>query len=88
MPELDGLIDAVCVSLNADDSDRYRKICQPHFDGDVHQAVVDFIVEAKKVIPEVIATYVDAPGVDVEAMEKSIAALGVESRRRHYNRLG
>lgn len=88
LPELAGLVDAVCVSLNAPTEELYNTICQPHFAGHVFRDVTDFILEAKKVIPKVVISYVDVPEVDSVAMEALAAELGVECRCRHYNRVG
>jgi TatD DNase family protein len=89
LPELEGLIDEVCVSLNTPDSELYTKICKPHFSGDVYGAVKDFIREAKRFIPRVVVTFLDMPGIDVEEMKRiAVQELGVEYRLRHYNAVG
>jgi TatD DNase family protein len=89
LPELEGLIDEICVSLNVHTPELYAKICRPSFSGDVYTAVKDFIREAKRYIPRVVITFLDMPDVDIEAM-KQIARdeLGVEYRLRHYNVVG
>lgn len=85
--ELEGLIDSVSVSLNAHDADEYDRLCRPHASG-AHAAVVDFIRAASGRIPEVSATVVDAPGVDVEACRELATNLGVKFRVRKYNEVG
>ncbi len=89
LPELKGLVDSVSVSLNAENSEKYNKICHPIFKNDTYEAVKDFIREAKKYIPEVVATIVDVPEVDEEKC-KEIAEkeLGVKFRERRYNVVG
>src|SRR3989338_2063374 len=94
LPELKGIIDTISISLNAENSEKYNKICHPVFNGSAgspftYEAVKDFIREAKKYIPEVIATIVDVPEVDEEKC-KEIAEkeLGVKFRERRYNVVG
>lgn len=84
LPELKGLIDVVSVSLNAQNAEVYNKLCQPQFGPQTYDAVLDFIREAKKYIPEVEATIVDLPGVDKEKCGRIAADLGVKFRVRPY----
>ena len=88
LPELAGLVDSISVSLNADSPENYRKICRPPFEG-AYEGVKAFIVEAKNYIPEVTASVVGLPNLDVERC-KEIAEkeLGVKFRLRPYNEVG
>jgi TatD DNase family protein len=88
VPELAGLVDAVSVSLNAQNAEVYDKLCQPKFGPGTYDAVKEFIGEAKKHIPDVTATVVSAPGVDVAACEKIATDLGAKFRVREYNVVG
>ncbi|MBU1862677.1 MAG: YchF/TatD family DNA exonuclease [Candidatus Omnitrophica bacterium] len=88
LPELKGLIDELCVSLNTHNEVLYRKICRPHFEGNVFQEVISFIHEAKKVIPHISITFLDLPDVDIGEMEKIAQTLGVASRMRRFNSVG
>jgi TatD DNase family protein len=88
LPELAGLVDAVSVSLNAQNAEVYEKLTQPKFGITAYDAVKDFIREAKKYIPDVTATVVSAPGVDVEACRKIADELGAKFRVREYNVVG
>ena len=89
LPELKGIIDTISISLNAEDNEKYNKICHPIFKNGTYEAVKEFIREAKKYIPEVVATIVDVPEVDEEKC-KEIAEkeLGVKFRERRYNVVG
>ncbi|HBA27129.1 MAG TPA: radical SAM protein [Nitrospinae bacterium] len=89
LPELKGLVDTISVSIDAEDSEKYNKICHPVFKNGTYEAVKEFIMEAKKYISEVIATIVDVPEVDEEKC-KEIAEkeLGVKFRERRYNVVG
>ena len=88
LPELKGLVDSLCVSLNAPNAELYNKICTPAFEGNVFEAVCDFIREAKKYVPDVMVSYVDLPDVEPLAMEKLVAELGADLRVRHYDVVG
>jgi len=88
LPELAGLVDAVSVSLNAQNAALYSKISQPQFGIGTYDAVKDFIREAKKYIPDVTATVVTLPEVDVEACRKIADDLGSRFRVREYNVVG
>ncbi len=89
LPELEGLVDAVSVSLNAPDARTYRHLCPSGFDAEhAYQAVKDFIAQAGQYIPEVTATAVTYPGVDIAACEKVAGELGVEFRAREYHEVG
>jgi len=87
--ELQGLVDAVSVSLNAESPEKYHRLCRSPFGEDGFHGVLDFIREAKKVIPEVVATIVTMPGVDVEACRRlAEEELGVKFKRRAYDEVG
>lgn len=82
--ELKGLIDKVSVSLNAENAEVYNRICKPLQGVKAYGAMIDFIKEAKKYIPEVEATVVDLPGIDKEKCRQIAADLGVQFRLRPY----
>ncbi|HSA77507.1 MAG TPA: TatD family hydrolase [Nitrospirota bacterium] len=88
LPELAGLVDAVSVSLNAQNAELYHKITQSQFGIETYEAVKEFIQEAKKYIPDVIATVVSLPEVDVDACRKIADELGATFRLREYNIVG
>ncbi|MBN3033398.1 MAG: radical SAM protein [Candidatus Saganbacteria bacterium] len=84
LPELKGLIDSVSVSLNAADAATYDKLCHSAYGPAAYPAVIDFIKEAKKHIPEVEASIVDLPAVDKKKARALAAGLGVKFRIRPY----
>ena len=89
LPELKGLVDAVSVSLNAENPEKYQRLCRSPFGEESFHGILDFIREAKKVIPEVVATIVQMPGVDVEACRRlAEEELGVKFKRRAYDEVG
>lgn len=89
VPELAGILDAVSISLNAPDPETYLRLCPNVYGEKAYPAVLEFIRECRKYIPEIIATVVDVPGLDVEACRKlSEEDLKVGFRVRKYNNVG
>jgi len=84
LPGLKGLVDSLSISLDADNEEAYEKACHPIFGGKSYSAVLDFIKEAKKYIPEVEASVVDLPTVDLARSKKIAQELGVKFRVRPY----
>jgi len=58
-PELEGLIDALSISLNAPTPEEYVQLCNPVFGMDALPAIIAFAKEAKHFVPEVTFTVVD-----------------------------
>lgn len=87
LPELQGLVDSISISLDAQDEKTYNKICKPTFKNAFNE-VVNFIKESKKYIPEVMATVVTAEGVDVEKCRDITDSLGVKLRVRRLDVVG
>ncbi len=87
LPELQGLVDVVSVSLDAQDEKTYRQLCKPAFDN-AFQEVLNFIREAKLWIPEVQATVVTAEGVDIDKCSVLAEELGVKLRVRELDSVG
>jgi TatD DNase family protein len=86
--EFKGLIDTICISLNAETAAKYEEICKPVFGAKAYPALIQFIRDAKQAIPKVLVSIVDVPGVDVEECRKIAEELGVDFRVRRYNVLG
>lgn len=88
LPELAGLVDSLSVSLNAPDAATYVKLCNTPFGAAGFSGVCDFIREAVRHVPSVVASVVTVPGVDVEACRVLAASLGAEFRVREYLEAG
>lgn len=88
LPELSGLVDSVSVSLNAPDAETYERICNTPYGAAGFDAVCDFIREARRHIPQVVASAVTVPGVDMEACRRLAESLGAEFRVRDYSEVG
>ena len=87
LPELSGMVDAVSVSLDAQDEETYGRLCKPALEG-AFGGVLEFIREAKKYIPVVEATAVSAPGVDIAKCRELTEGLGVSFRLRKLHVVG
>jgi TatD DNase family protein len=83
VPELAGVVDSVSVSLNAADAVEYHRLCRSRYGLSAFPAVLDFIRRAAEHIPQVTATAVAYPGIDVGPVEKlAREKLGVDFRLR------
>ena len=88
LPELNGLVDSISISLNAADAATYGRLCNTPFGESGWQGVCDFLREAPRYIPDVTATAVTIPGIDIEACRKVAEGLGVKFRVREYAEVG
>ena len=88
LPELEGLVDAISVSLNAADATTYQQLCQSDLGPQGYEAVKDFLRQAPHFIPEVVASAVSYPDIDMNACKKVAEELGVSFKEREYNELG
>jgi TatD DNase family protein len=88
-PELAGLVDSVSVSLNAQDADTYARHCPSRYGREAYPQVKAFIQAVKPHVPDVQATVVGLPGVDVEACRRiAEEELGVRFRFRPLDEVG
>ena len=89
LPELKGLVDSLSVSLNSSTAESYFGLCRPRFGRETFDAVLDFIRESKKYIPDVSVTALDFDHEEFEACKKlTLEKLGVGFRERYYNEVG
>lgn len=87
-PDMEGLIDALSISLNAQNAEIYNQHCRPKLPG-AYEAILDFVKHAREFVPEITLTAIDGlPGVDIAACEKIARDLGVNFRRRVLNVVG
>ncbi|CCQ91851.1 conserved hypothetical protein [Nitrospina gracilis 3/211] len=92
LPELEGLVDSVSISLNADNSDAYDEVSQPlpNYRGKIYDEILKFIEDARLHIPDVQATIVThQKDVDEDKCEEiAEKQFGVKYRPRRYNIVG
>jgi len=88
LPEMQGIIDSLSVSMNAQDPDIYAQHCHPALPGS-WEAMLAFLEEAPTYIPEVTATAIEGlEGVDIQACEQLAKQRGVAFRRRQLDKVG
>ncbi len=87
LPELHGIVDSLSISLDAEDEEKYEKICRPTLKN-AFKGVISFIKEAKKYIPEVKLTVVKIQEIDIDKCKAIAEDLDVELRVREFNMVG
>lgn len=87
-PDLEDSIDAMSISLNAQNDEIYNRHCRPPMPG-AFNAVIDFAARAREFVPDVTLTAIDGlPGVDIPACRAIADQLGVRFRRRELDKVG
>jgi TatD DNase family protein len=87
-PDLEGSVDALSISLNAQDAETYDYHCRPPLPG-AHAALLEFAARARVFVPDVTLTAIDGlPGVDIDECRAIAGRLGVGFRRRELGKVG
>lgn len=87
LPQMQGVVDALSVSLNAQNETVYNRHCQPQLAGS-YQAMLDFLKQAPDYIPAVTASAINGlEGVDIDACREIAEGLGVRFRQRELENL-
>ena len=85
-PLLEGLVDAVSVSLNTSDAEKYNAVCRPSFGPAAYDAMLQFAVDCKRYVPAVKFSIVDViPPDEIEICKQTAARLGIPLRIRHFS---
>ncbi|MGW8272297.1 MAG: TatD family nuclease-associated radical SAM protein, partial [Thermodesulfovibrionales bacterium] len=87
IPELRGIVDALSISIDAQDGDTYETVCRPVLP-EAFESVLGFAREATMAIPEVVLTVVEVEGVDVQACRGLARAIGAGFRVRRLDDVG
>jgi TatD family-associated radical SAM protein len=88
LPDLAAVVDALSISLNAQNEDVYNQHCKPKKPG-AYQAVREFIALAPKYIPKVEVSAIDGlKGVDISACQQIAEASGAQFKRRELDKVG
>ena len=85
-PKLEGLIDAVSVSLNATNAEDYQKLVRPKFGAKSFDAMLDFARECVRTVPHTVLSTV-ATTISREDEEKCAAIcreIGAAYRIREF----
>jgi len=84
-PVLAQYINRVSISLNAPDKETYNSICRPVFGGDAYNAMIQFALECKALMPEVNFTVVDVLSEEqLRQCRELCGGLGIRLRVRKY----
>lgn len=85
-PELNGLIDCISISLNAENAEKYNEICECDYGEDGFYEMLDFAKKASRYVPEVVLSVVDVIGTEaIEECRKIAEETGVKFRVREYS---
>lgn len=84
--QLEGLIDVISISLNAENAEKYNDLCHPEYGEDAFYSILEFARKAKNHIPRVVLSVVDVPGIDMQKCAELAEKLGVEFRVRSYEK--
>ena len=81
-PRMDGVIDAVNVSMNEADAEKYTALCHPEFGPAAYDAMLDFIAKVKKHVPVVTCSVVSGSlsRESIEICAAKAAELGIGFR--------
>ena len=82
LEDMVGLVDALSVSMNAQNEAVYEEICRPNLPGSF-DAMLEFLCQAPRFVPDVTATAVaGVNGVEPEACQRLARHCGVKFRPR------
>jgi TatD DNase family protein len=86
--DLEGPVDALSISLNAQNETVYNRHCRPSLAGS-YAAMLEFADRVRDFVPDVTLTAIDGlEGVDIGACERIARDLGVKFRRRDLGAVG
>ncbi|HUU76841.1 MAG TPA: TatD family nuclease-associated radical SAM protein [candidate division Zixibacteria bacterium] len=80
----DGKIDALSISLNAENAEKYLKICKSKFGYESFKAILDFTSKAKQFF-NLRFTVVDIPQIDIIACKQIADNFDIPLKIRHYS---
>jgi TatD family-associated radical SAM protein len=82
-PDLEGKIDAVSVSMNEADAQKYFDLCHPVFGMESYDAMIKYISDVKKFVPDVATSIVSVITPEsIELCRKKAEELGVAFKVR------
>lgn len=88
LPELAECVDALSISLNAQNAEVYDRHCEPALPG-AYEAMLDFVALAPRYIDDVTASAIDGlDGVDITACRQLAEERGAKFRRRVLDIVG
>jgi len=85
LPEISHFIDAISISLNAENAIKYEKICRPVF-CNAYDYVLNFINQSILYIRDVTLSVVRIESIDIEKCEEIANNLNVKLRIREFTK--
>lgn len=83
--ELKGLIDTISISLNASNAKKYYEITKSRYGEEAYEDMLDFAVECKAYVPNVVLSVVDCIGEEeIAACKKVCEERGLNLRVRPF----
>ncbi len=82
LPELEGLVDTISISLNAASADQYHHLCKSALGPEAFTCMLQFARDSKLYIPRVILSVVQTSDFNPEPARKIAEEMGVEFRIR------
>lgn len=83
--ELKGLIDTISISLNASNAKKYYEITKSRYGEEAYEDMLDFAVECKAYVPNVVLSVVDCIGEEeIAACKKVCQERGLNLRVRPF----
>ena len=88
LPEMSDCVDALSISMNAQNADVYARHCHPQLPGS-YTAMRDFVAQAPAYVGDVAVSAIDGlADVDIAACANIAAANRIPFRRRELDRVG
>jgi TatD DNase family protein len=87
LPELEGIVDSISISLDAHNEETYNKICKPLYKNAFNE-ILEFTRLAKRFIPEVRVSVVALKDVEIDKCKAIAEELGVPLRIREFDVVG
>ena len=85
-PLLEGVVDCISISLNAENAEKYNEICVCDYGEEGFYEMLDFAKKASKYVPEVVLSVVDVISEEeIEKCRKVAEETGVSFRVREYS---
>ena len=84
-PELKGLVDIMSISLNAGNAAQYLALCRPALGRAAYGSMLDFARRCRDIVPQVVLSVVEWPGVEIEKCREIASRLGVSFRVRPFS---
>lgn len=84
-PKLEGVVDTISISLNAENAEKYQKLCISRFGEAAFDGLIEFARLAKRYVPQVVFSVVDImPQDEIENCRKIAEECGVSFRVREF----